>query len=216
MWWLKIRGIVSSGQKLKSKSWSQWPLLIPLPVGLLIILMGKLTKRTQEFTKLDKTYDVSMKLGEHSTTGDPEGKKSVISSAIPAKLDIETALKKLSGEQMQRPPVFSAIKINGQRSYDLARAGKAVKLARRSVTIYDNELLEYKYPLVPFTSHVSSGTYIRSLVEDIGEVLSVGAYTTDLRRTKIGHYDIKDAISVLKCSSTEISKRLLTIAENKN
>jgi len=211
----KIRGIVSSAQKQRIKVGHSGT-LDPFATGLLIILLGSYTKRAQGFTKLDKIYDVTLKLGEHSTTGDPEGEKSLISDRIPSSSEIETVLKKFSGQQMQRPPAYSAVKINGQRSYDLARAGKAVQLEPRSVTIFENVLLDYSYPLVSFTSSVSSGTYIRSLVEDIGDALAVGAYTTDLRRTKIGGYDIKDAISVLKCSSTEIAERLLTAEENKN
>jgi tRNA pseudouridine55 synthase len=211
----KIRGIVSSGQKQRIKVGHSGT-LDPFASGLLIILLGSYTKRAQEFTKLDKTYDVTLKLGEHSTTGDPEGEKASTSDRIPSPSEIETVLEKLSGKQMQRPPAYSAIKINGQRSYDLARAGKAVQLEPRVITIFENLLLDYSYPLVHFTSRVSSGTYIRSLVEDIGEALAVGAYTTDLRRTKIGNYDIKDAISVLKCSSTGIAKRLLAEDVDKN
>jgi tRNA pseudouridine55 synthase len=211
----KIRGIVSSGQKPRVKVGHSGT-LDPFASGLLIILLGSYTKKAQGFTKLDKIYDVTLKLGERSTTGDPEGEKSVVSGSVPTKEDIEGVLKKFSGQQMQRPPAYSAIKINGQRSYDLARQGRAVELEPRAVTIFDNSLIEYKYPMVRFSSHVSSGTYIRSLVEDMGEALAVGAYTTNLRRTKIGDYDINDAISVLKCSSIEITKRLLTIDENKN
>ena len=211
----KIRGTVSSGQNKRVKVGHSGT-LDPFATGLLIILLGRYTKRAEELMKLDKTYEVTLKLGERSTTGDPEGEKSVTSSVMPSKSDIEAALKKLIGKQMQRPPAYSAIKINGQRSYDLARAGKAVEQEPRAVTVYDNVLSRYEYPLVHFTSTVSSGTYIRVLVEAIGEVLGVGAYTTDLRRTKVGNYDVKDSISVLKCSSTEIAKRLRPIDENKN
>jgi tRNA pseudouridine55 synthase len=211
----KIRGIVSSGQKQRIKVGHSGT-LDPFASGLLIILLGSYTKRAQEFTKLDKIYDVTLKLGEKSTTGDPEGEKSVISDIIPSQSDIGEVLKKLSGNQMQKPPAYSAIKVNGQRSYVLARQGKAVALEPRAITIFDNALLDYSYPIVRFTSHVSSGTYIRSLANDIGETLAVGAYTTNLRRIRIGNYDVKDAISVLKCSSTEIAKRLLLVDEKNN
>jgi tRNA pseudouridine55 synthase len=211
----KIRGIVSSGQQQRVKVGHSGT-LDPFASGLLIIFLGSYTKRAQEFTKLDKTYDVTLKLGEHSTTGDQEGKISMVSRLEPSQSELEAALVKLTGQQMQRPPIYSAIKINGQRSYDLARQGKFIKLEPRAITVFENLLLSYNYPTVRFTSHVSSGTYIRSLVEDIGAALGVGAYTTDLQRTRIENYDIKDAISVLKCSSTEIAKRLLNPAENKN
>lgn len=204
----KIRGIVSTGQQKRVKVGHSGT-LDPFASGLLIIFLGSYTKQAEQFTKLDKTYEVTLKLGEHSTTGDPEGDKSVVSKRIPSQSELEATLAKLTGQQMQKPPIYSAIKINGQRSYDLARQGKAVELEPRAVTIFKNLLVSYSYPEVRFTSHVSSGTYIRSLVEDIGESLGVGAYTTDLKRTRIADYDLKDAISVLNCSSTEIAKRLL-------
>src|SRR5665213_3493324 len=156
----KIRGILSAGQPKRVKVGHSGT-LDPFATGLLIILLGSYTKRAQEFTKLDKIYDVTLKLGEHSTTGDPEGEKSVISNTVPSQSEIETVLKELSGQQMQKPPAYSAIKINGQRSYALARQGKAVELEPRAVTIFENLLLNYSYPLVRFTSRVSSGTYIR-------------------------------------------------------
>lgn len=211
----KIRSTVSVGQQKRVKVGHSGT-LDPFASGLLIIFIGSYTKRAQEFTKLDKTYDVTLRLGERSTTGDPEGEKSIVSKVVPDKNELQAALVKLTGKQMQRPPAYSAIKINGQRSYDLARQGNAVKLESREITVFENLLLNYSYPLARFTSSVSSGTYIRSLVEDIGEILGVGAYTTDLRRTQIGDYKIKDAISVLKCSSTETAERLLTLPENQN
>jgi len=211
----KIRGIVSSDQKQRIKVGHSGT-LDPFASGLLIILLGSYTKRAQEFTKLDKIYDVTMKLGEKSTTGDPEGEKTIISDVVPSRPALEGVLNKFSGDQMQKPPAYSAIKVNGRRSYVLARQGKAVELEPRAITIFDNSLLNYSYPVVQFTSHVSTGTYIRALVEDIGDALGVGAYTTDLRRIKIGNYDVKDAVSVLKCSSTEIAERLLLVDENKN
>ena len=211
----KIRGIVSLGQPKRVKVGHSGT-LDPFASGLLIILLGSYTKRAEEYTKMDKVYDVTLKLGENSTTGDPEGEKSTISDRIPDKSEIEVVLGKFSGQQMQKPPIYSAIKINGQRSYDLARQGKAVELKPRDITIFENLLTSYRYPEVQFTSLVSSGTYIRSLVEDIGKSLAVGAHTTGLRRTHVGDYDVKDAINVLNCSSTEIAKRLLNTLENKN
>jgi tRNA pseudouridine55 synthase len=95
---------------------------------------------------------------------------------------------------MQVPPKYSAMKIGGQRAYKLARAGKIVELEARPVTIYENKSTSYDYPFVKFTSRVSSGTYIRSLVEDLGELLETGAYMSDLHRTKIANYDVADAV----------------------
>ena len=168
--------------------------LDPLATGLLLVVVGKdYTRRAGEFTKLDKVYEVTMKLGETSSTGDEEGVKTTVSDEIPTQEAITAVLQKFTGDIMQVPPQFSAMKVNGQRAYKLARAGKEVVLEARPVTILSNELTEYNYPFVKFTSHVGSGTYIRSLVEDIGESLGTGAYMTDLRRTQIGTFSIKDA-----------------------
>ena len=97
------------------------------------------------------------------------------------------------GEITQTPPAFSAIKIDGKRAYDLARQGKAVEIPSRRVTVHSLELLSYEYPLVKICTHVSSGTYIRTLAEDIGKKLDVGAYTTELRRLTVGEWNVEDA-----------------------
>src|SRR5690606_1114369 len=94
------------------------------------------------------------------------------------------------------PPIFSAIKINGQRAYKLARDGKEVEIPERTVTIHSLELLEYGYPLLKIRTHVGSGTYIRSLAVDIGEALGTGAYCSALRRTKIANWDVKSAKTI--------------------
>src|SRR6185369_12548802 len=108
--------------------------------------------------------------------------------------EIHIALARFEGDIMQVPPAFSAIKIDGQRAYKLARAGKAPKLAARPAHIERIILTKYEYPDVYFTTHVSSGTYIRSLVEDIGKLLGTGAYMAGLRRTRVGKFLISDAL----------------------
>jgi tRNA pseudouridine55 synthase len=167
--------------------------LDPLATGLLIVLIGKATKRQTAFMKLDKVYEVEMKLGETSTTADAEGEKKAVSNTTPTEKAVLVALQSFTGPISQLPPAFSAIKVNGQRAYKLARAGKEVALEPRQVTIYGITEVEYKYPLVKFTAKVSSGTYIRSLVVDIGEKLGTGAYMTNLRRTQIGPYKVTDS-----------------------
>jgi tRNA pseudouridine55 synthase len=97
---------------------------------------------------------------------------------------------------MQVPPAFSAIKINGQRAYKLARDGKAPELKARPVHIEQITLDSYEYPFVQFTTEVSSGTYIRSLVEDLGKILATGAYMSDLRRTTVGKFNLQDALTM--------------------
>jgi tRNA pseudouridine55 synthase len=150
--------------------------LDPLATGLLVLVLGKYTKKAMELAKLDKIYEVTMCLGVTSTTGDEEGEKIHQSDDRPTREAISAALVKFTGALMQTPPAFSAIKINGERAYALARKGQKPELRPRPVTIYSQQLNEYKYPLVRFTAHVSSGTYIRTLVEDLGDELGVGGY----------------------------------------
>ena len=170
--------------------------LDPLATGLLVLLLGTYTKQAPGLTKLDKTYEVTMRLGQTSTTGDAEGQITDNSAVQPSEEEVRAALEQYTGDLMQTPPAFSAIKINGQRAYKLARDGKTPELAARPVHIERNVLTEYHYPFVKFTSEVSSGTYIRSLVEDLGKTLRTGAYMSDLRRTKVGDFDIADALQI--------------------
>jgi tRNA pseudouridine55 synthase len=184
----------ANGTKPKNTKVGHTGTLDPMATGLLVLLIGKeYTRRAGELSKLDKTYEVTMKLGETSTTADEEGEKTVVSDAVPTEKAVLEALERLQGQIMQVPPAFSAMKINGQRAYKLARKGETVELEARPVTIYSSELTSYDYPYVKFTSRVSSGTYIRSLVTDLGELLGTGAYMSDLRRTSIGDFDLKEA-----------------------
>ncbi len=170
--------------------------LDPLATGLLVLVIGNYTKRAAEFSKLDKTYEVTLKLGQTSTTGDNEGQKTKISTQKPSLTEINEVLEQFIGEIMQTPPAFSAIKVGGQRAYKLARAGKEVKLEPRKVKIYEITDVRYEYPTVNLTAKVSSGTYIRSLVEDIGQKLGTGAYMTDLSRTAVGGFELKEAFKI--------------------
>ena len=170
--------------------------LDPLATGLLIVLVGAATKKQDEFMKLDKVYEVTMKLGQTSTTGDEEGEKTAVSSRKPDVSEVTEVINSFVGKISQVPPAYSAIKVGGQRAYKLARAGKEVKLEPRQVTINSIEQISYDYPNISFTSNVSSGTYIRSLVADIGEKLGVGAYMTDLRRISIGKYQLTDGFTI--------------------
>ena len=169
--------------------------LDPLASGLLVLLLGDYTRKAPELTKLDKIYEVTMRLGQTSSTGDEEGEKQYVSEARPTQEAVEAALKSFVGDSLQTPPAFSAIKINGQRAYKLARAGKDVQLEPRPIKVLCLDLVNYEYPDVRFVADVSSGTYIRSLVEDLGAALGAGAYMSALRRTKVGTFDIAAAIS---------------------
>lgn len=167
--------------------------LDPFATGIMILVTGNECKNAGHYTKLDKVYEATFRLGQTSSTGDPEGEISNISHAQPTVADIENVLKNFRGEIMQRPPIFSAIKVNGQRAYKLARKGEAIEIPTRHVTIYSLELLDYTYPELKIRTHVSSGTYIRSLAVDIGEALRTGAYCTQLRRISIADWQVNDA-----------------------
>ncbi len=170
--------------------------LDPFATGLLIILLGEATKRSDEFLKLDKVYEATIQLGALSTTGDPEGEITpyeTARAALPSQEDIERTLSHFRGTIRQKPPIYSAIKIGGKRAYKLAREGKEVEIPEREVTIYELEILDYSYPELHIRTHVSSGTYIRSLAVDIGEALRTGAYCSELRRTDIGRLSIGSA-----------------------
>jgi len=185
--------------------------LDPLATGLLILVVGSYTKRAEEFSKLDKTYEVIMKLGETSTTGDEEGVKTALSDKKPSQGDIEAVLAHFVGEIDQVPPQFSAIKVDGQRAYKLARAGKEVKLEPRKIKVYSIQLTDYSYPEVKFTAKVSSGTYIRSLVEDIGKNLGTGAYMSGLSRIAVGSFSLDNALPISGLNTDVIYKCLQTL-----
>ena len=207
-----VRKIVAESQHKKPKQIKvgHTGTLDPLATGLLVLLVGKdYTRRAAELTKLDKTYEVTIKLGEVSTTGDEEGEKTKVSDLEPSEQEISEAFQRFTGEIMQTPPIYSAMKVNGQRAYKLARQGQEVKLESRPVKINQLKLKNYNYPKVECLASVSSGTYIRSLVEDIGKTLKTGAYMSDLRRTKVGQFDIKSVLAVENLSAAVIYDHLL-------
>jgi len=168
--------------------------LDPRATGLLIVCTGKLTKRIPEIQDAPKEYWTEIKIGVQTESYDTE-KPEILQtdySHITEELIHET-LAKFIGEIDQKPPVFSALKVDGKRAYDLARAGTEVEMKSRKTTIHYLNNIEINLPFVSFTVGCSKGTYIRSLAHDIGQDLSVGAYLTQLRRTKIGDYSVLDA-----------------------
>lgn len=167
--------------------------LDPFATGLMIIVIGKECKNASLYSKLDKVYEATICLGKTSTTGDPEGEITNISDIIPSRSEIEDVLKKFTGEITQCPPIYSAIKIDGQRAYKIARAGGHIEMPERKVNIYSIELISYTYPEISIRARVSSGTYIRTLSEDIGKELGVGAYCKQLRRISIDKWNISEA-----------------------
>ena len=187
----RVRRILSQREGHKVKV-GHTGTLDPFATGLLILLAGKATKKAPELTKKDKVYEATIRLGEVSTTGDPEGEITKTGAKMPTSEEIAEVLKRFIGKIEQKPPIFSAIKINGQRAYKLARKGQEVEMPSRTVEIYDIEQISYSEPVLQIRTHVSSGTYIRTLAEDIGKALGCGAYCSALRRTQIADYKLDE------------------------
>ena len=170
--------------------------LDPFATGLLIVGLGRAaTKRLDEFKKLKKTYLAGLHLGQTSDTGDPEGKISDAPTPAksPTEKEIKIVLKKFLGKQLQTPPMYSAKKINGQKLYDLARAGKTVERVPAQIEIYDIKIIRYAWPILEIEVTCSAGTYIRTLAEDLGRALGCGAYCETLRRLAIGDITVSEA-----------------------
>lgn len=170
--------------------------LDPRATGLLIVCTGKFTKKIPEIQDAPKEYFAEIKIGVQTESYDTE-KPEILHTDFTHITDdfIKETLTKFVGEIDQKPPIFSAIKLDGKRAYDLARAGQEVEMKSRKTTIHYIENVEIELPFVRFTVGCSKGTYIRSLAHDIGQSLEVGAYLTNLRRTKIGEYTIENASS---------------------
>jgi tRNA pseudouridine55 synthase len=206
-----VRGILRKASGQKNIKVGHSGTLDPAATGLLVLAIGKYTKKMPTLMKQPKEYLVEMALGSVSSTGDKEGEVTAVSNKIPNTPDIKSALNKFTGSQMQVPPKFSAIKINGQRAYNLARKGQDFTPDARPIEIYNNTFVSYEYPVAVFESRVSSGTYIRTLVEDLGNYFGTGAYMSNLRRTKVGDYSLEQALSMEDINLEKIEKNIFTI-----
>ncbi|MDB5166931.1 MAG: truB [Candidatus Saccharibacteria bacterium] len=189
----RVRRLLSEQQGKKVKV-GHTGTLDPFATGLMIIVVGKECKNAETYSKKDKVYEATIRLGQSSTTGDSEGEiTDEVNAIVPTLDEIQKTLAKFTGEITQRPPIYSAIKIDGQRAYKLARAGKTPEMPERQITIHSLDLVDYTYPELQIRTHVSSGTYIRTLAEDIGKMLGTDAYCKQLRRTAIGEWKIETA-----------------------
>jgi len=171
--------------------------LDPLATGLLIICTGKFTKKLEGFQGQDKTYTGKFKLGATTPSFDLESEEDSQSdiSGLTQDLIIEKA-SKMTGVQQQTPPIFSAIKIKGERAYTKARKGEKPKLKSREINIIRFEISQIELPYVSFEIECTKGTYIRSIARDFGKALGCGAYLSELRRTKIGEFDVENAQTI--------------------
>lgn len=192
----KVRKIIrkaNGGNKIKI---GHAGTLDPLATGLLILCTGSFTKKITEFQEFEKEYTGTMVLGATTPSYDLETEVSEsVDISYLTEEDIISKSKVFIGEFMQLPPVYSAVKIQGRRAYDYARAGDEVKIIPRPVEIKEFEITKINFPEIEFRVVVSKGTYIRSLVRDFGESLNCGAYLSALCRTRIGEFVLEKALT---------------------
>jgi tRNA pseudouridine55 synthase len=172
--------------------------LDPRASGVLVVLIGPAVRLSQYVSAENKRYQATIKLGEKTDTYDGEGAITGTSDIEVTYEQFEEALKGFVGEIKQVPPPYSAVKVKGKHAYDLARKGEDVELEPRLINVYSLDILEWTPPEVVIDVHCSSGTYVRSLAYDLGELLGCGAYLTGLRRTKSGRFSLRDATSLSK------------------
>jgi tRNA pseudouridine55 synthase len=171
--------------------------LDPLATGLLILCTGRFTKKINEYMAREKEYTGTFTLGATTPTYDLESKPEAFKDFQHlTEAEIRAATQQFTGDIMQVPPAHSAIKVDGKRVYELARKGKEVKLEPRKISVKEFELTSIELPQVQFRIVCSTGTYIRSIANDFGQALGCGAYLSELRRTRIGEFWVKDAMTM--------------------
>ncbi len=188
--------------------------LDPNATGVLPILIGEATKISKYLIEHDKEYIATICLGAKTNTGDGEGK--ILEEKQIPQLEAETikiVLENFLGHQMQTPPIYSAIKINGKKAYEYARKGQDVKLEPREIYIKSIELIKYEQNEITFKVECSKGTYIRVLCEDIAEKLETVGYMKELRRTRVDKFNIEQAITLekLKDDKENVLKKIISI-----
>lgn len=190
-------------RKIEIESMGHSGTLDPMASGLLILLSGQARKVQHLFTGLEKTYRATVQLGAFSDTDDEEGPLCpCLVENIPDSGEVQKVVGGFEGIICQRPPAYSAIKVNGMRAYQLARQGKRVNLAPREVRVHRLEILDYSYPLLSLEIRCSAGVYVRSLARDIGSQLGTGGYVKTLRRISIGHFSVERATTLQGLSAS--------------
>jgi tRNA pseudouridine55 synthase len=184
--------------------------LDPLATGVLVICVGPATRLIQYVQRLPKQYRAVFQLGRRSATDDTEGEVELVASAPePTRAEIEAALVPFLGDILQRPPSHSAIKVGGQRAYDLARRGEEFELPERTVSIYRIEVLRYEYPELELAIECGSGTYVRSLGRDLAAALGTAAVMSALVRAAIGGFRLEEAVALDDLTNSSVLGRML-------
>ncbi|MEX0653751.1 MAG: tRNA pseudouridine(55) synthase TruB [Phycisphaeraceae bacterium] len=188
--------------------------LDPLATGVVVCCIGRATRQVERIMGLEKTYEATVDLSAFSTTDDLEGELQPVPVTEPVtRSAVEQACATFVGEIEQVPPAHSAMRVGGRRAYKLARAGQAVPLESRQVTVYAVEVLEYAWPAVRLRVRCGRGTYIRSLARDLGKALGTGGHLTALRRTAVGPYTLAQAVTVDQCRAAVEAGALLAVPE---
>lgn len=189
--------------------------LDPNATGVLPILIGKGTKFSKYLINHDKIYEVELELGKKTDTADIEGKvieeKEVDEEYV--KENLLQVLESFIGKQEQMPPMYSAIKKNGKKLYEYARAGEKVEIEARKIEIYKIDLNKYNKNIISFVVSCSKGTYIRSLCEDIAEKLNTVGYMKNLKRLQVGEFNIRDAVYIDDIDLKNVNEHLITLEE---
>lgn len=184
--------------------------LDPLAQGVLVVVVGQATRLVEYIQQMPKRYRATFLLGRTSTTEDVDGDVTVlVDPPTPTRDQIVAAAGQLTGDISQRPPAFSALKVDGQRAYRLARAGEEFELAPRPIEIYRIEILDYAYPELSLEIDCGSGTYVRSLGRDLAELCGTGAVMSALERTAIGPFAVADAIDAASLTRSNLASSLL-------
>ncbi len=184
--------------------------------GLMILTVGKATRLTEYFQGLDKEYIATGELGKVTDTYDRQGRVIEEKECEIKEEDLKKIILSFVKTYPQIPPPYSSKKIGGKRAYQLAKKGIDVPLKPKEITIYSIEVIDISLPTFTIKVHCSSGTYIRSLIKEIGDETGCGAYTKGLRRTKVGKFSVEDALSleqILKMSKKEIEEKIIPVKE---
>lgn len=210
--------VVYKVKKITNQKVGHTGTLDPMATGVLPLLIGKGTLCSKYLIEHDKIYKATIQLGKKTTTADQEGEvieeQEIANNALEPQY-VTKRLKEFLGKQIQTPPMYSAIKVNGKKLYEYARKGQNVEVPKREIEIYEIELLniDKQNKKIEYKVHCSKGTYIRSLCEDIAQKLGTIGYMAELERLKVGKFILKNAVSIDDLEKENIEKNIITIEE---
>lgn len=210
------QAVLEVRQIIKQRRVGHTGTLDPKAQGLIVVCIGRATKIVQFISDFDKSYEAEITLGKTSTTFDGEGNirdNMPKSAPLFSVKEFQSVLNEFMGRRVQKVPAYSAVRVNGNRLYEFARAGIEVDLPEREIELKSIEAISYDYPRLTFRVTCTKGTYIRTLASDIGEKLECGAYLSNLKRTSIGSLKLEDALSISEVGTLhekgELSEKLL-------